>query len=428
MKKSKKDRLFTAGLILMLLAGLSLLLYPSVSSYLNSVRQAQSILTYDNEVAALRQEDYQRLRQQAEEYNVSLLDRPSPYGLTDAQQTLYPTTLLAGGSDVMAYLEVPSIGVTLPICHGTETSTLQKAVGHLEWSSLPVGGSSTHCVLSGHRGLPSSELLTNLDHLEYGDAFYLHVLGDTLEYRVDRVTIVEPGDFQLLGIEEGKDYVTLITCTPYGINSHRLLVRGVRVAAGAHDSAALPLINEVRSLDMKYVILAVPLALAVVVFLVLTLDKQKRKKKGESAESLRFRGGGDAGAVLRRGGSGRRKNRLSDRPAQRRGRRGRPGYSDTALPGGRAGRHADAGVLRRRHHPRLPALPAGQPPKRRHAGKAGQRPAADRHGDRHRSAGQRLLHRSDRGRLSGALSAGTGHDVPRLSGARPPHRQRQHHL
>lgn len=284
MKNSKKGRLFTAGLILMLLAGLSLLLYPSVSNYLNSVRQAQSILTYDNEVAALRQEDYQRLRQQAEEYNVSLLDRPSPYGLTDAQQALYPTTLLAGGSDVMAYLEVPSIGVTLPICHGTETATLQKAVGHLEWSSLPVGGGSTHCVLSGHRGLPSSELLTNLDHLEYGDAFYLHVLGDTLEYRVDRVAVVEPGDFQLLGIEEGKDYVTLITCTPYGINSHRLLVRGVRVAAGEHGSAALPLINEVRSLDMKYVILAVPLALAVVVFLVLTLDKQKRKKKGERAD------------------------------------------------------------------------------------------------------------------------------------------------
>ena len=284
MKKSKKDRLFTAGLILMLLAGLSLLLYPSVSNYLNSVRQAQSILTYDNEVAALRQEDYQRLRQQAEAYNVSLLDRPSPYGLTDAQQALYPTTLLAGGSDVMAYLEVPSIGVTLPICHGTETATLQKAVGHLEWSSLPVGGDSTHCVLSGHRGLPSSELLTNLDHLEYGDAFYLHVLGDTLEYRVDRVAIVEPGDFQLLGIEEGKDYVTLITCTPYGINTHRLLVRGVRVAAGEHGSAALPLINEVRSLDMKYVILAVPLALAVGVFLVLTLDKQKRKKKGESTD------------------------------------------------------------------------------------------------------------------------------------------------
>lgn len=136
----------------------------------------------------------------------------------------------------MAYLEVPSIGVTLPICHGTETSTLQKAVGHLEWSSLPVGGSSTHCVLSGHRGLPSSELLTNLDHLEYGDAFYLHVLGDTLEYRVDRVTIVEPGDFQLLGIEEGKDYVTLITCTPYGINSHRLAGTG---RAGRRRSARL---------------------------------------------------------------------------------------------------------------------------------------------------------------------------------------------
>lgn len=279
MKKSKKDRLFTAGLILMLLAGLSLLLYPSVSNYLNSIRQAQSILTYDNEVAALRQEDYQRLRQQAQDYNATLLDRPSPYGLTDAQQTLYPATLLAGGSDVMAYLEIPSISVTLPICHGTETATLQKSVGHLEWSSLPIGGDSTHCVLSGHRGLPSSELLTNLDHLEYGDVFYLHVLGDTLQYRVDRIAVVEPGDFHLLNIEPGKDYVTLITCTPYGINSHRLLVRGVRIAAGEHG-AAVPLTNEVRSLDLKYVILAVPLTLAVAVFLVLTLDSRSRKKKG----------------------------------------------------------------------------------------------------------------------------------------------------
>ena len=274
MKTSKKDRLFTAGLILLLLAGLSLLLYPSVSNYLNTIRQAQSILTYDNEVAALRQEDYQRLHRQAEEYNASLLDRPSPYGLTETQQALYPTTLLTGGSDVMAYLEIPSIGVTLPICHGTETATLQKAVGHLEWSSLPIGGGSTHCVLSGHRGLPSSELLTNLDHLEYGDVFYLHVLGDTLEYRVDRIAIVEPGDFQLLGIEEDKDYVTLITCTPYGINSHRLLVRGARVAAGQHGSSAIPLTNEIRSLNMRYVILSVPLALAGGVFLILTLDSR----------------------------------------------------------------------------------------------------------------------------------------------------------
>ena len=280
MKKPQKDRLFTAGLILMLLAGLSLLLYPSVSNYLNSIRQAQSILTYDNEVAALRQEDYQRLHQQAQDYNATLLDRPSPYGLTDAQQTLYPETLLAGGSDVMAYLEIPSISVTLPICHGTETATLQKSVGHLEWSSLPIGGDSTHCVLSGHRGLPSSELLTNLDHLEYGDVFYLHVLGDTLQYRVDRIAVVEPGDFHLLNIEPGKDYVTLITCTPYGINSHRLLVRGVRIAAGEHGAAAVPLTNEVRSLDLKYVILAVPLTLAAAVFLVLTLDSRSRKKKG----------------------------------------------------------------------------------------------------------------------------------------------------
>lgn len=285
MKKSKKDRLFTAGLILMLLAGLSLLLYPSVSNYLNSVRQAQSILTYDNEVAALRQEDYQRLRQQAEAYNVSLLDRPSPYGLTDAQQTLYPTTLLAGGSDVMAYLEVPSIGVTLPICHGTETATLQKAVGHLEWSSLPVGSDSTHCVLSGHRGLPSSELLTNLDHLEYGDAFYLHVLGDTLEYRVDRVAIVEPGDFQLLGIEEGKDYVTLITCTPYGINSHRLLVRGRRIET-PDKLKHIRVTSEATKIEpiITAPIIALPLLLALLIWLLFSTRKRK-SSRGENHET-----------------------------------------------------------------------------------------------------------------------------------------------
>ena len=283
MKKSKKDRLFTAGLILMLLAGLSLLLYPSVSNYLNSVRQAQSILTYDNEVAALRQEDYQRLRQQAEEYNVSLLDRPSPYGLTDAQQALYPTTLLAGGSDVMAYLEVPSIGVTLPICHGTETSTLQKAVGHLEWSSLPVGGEGTHCVLSGHRGLPSSELLTNIDRLERGDLFRLHVLGETLTYRVDQVAVVEPGDFSLLGIEEGEDLVTLLTCTPYGINSHRLLVRGTRADGGAASAGGgVELPNELRLYDGRLTALAAAGALAAVV-LPLTAVFTRRRGKGGGA-------------------------------------------------------------------------------------------------------------------------------------------------
>ena len=282
--KKKKGNFTTLLLILVLLAGLSLLLYPSVSDYWNSFHKTRAIATYAEEVANLNQDQYDEIWAAAESYNASLTDRVNAYLLSDAQKEEYQQLLNVSGLGVMGYIEIPSIDCSLPIYHGTEESVLQIAVGHLEWSSLPVGGESTHCVLSGHRGLPSSELLTNLDHLEYGDAFYLHVLGDTLEYRVDRVTIVEPGDFQLLGIEEGKDYVTLITCTPYGINSHRLLVRGVRVAAGAHGSAALPLINEVRSLDMKYVILAVPLALAVVVFLVLTLDKQKRKKKGESAD------------------------------------------------------------------------------------------------------------------------------------------------
>ena len=277
MKKSKKDRLFTAGLILMLLAGLSLLLYPSVSNYLNSVRQAQSILTYDNEVAALRQEDYQRLRQQAEEYNVSLLDRPSPYGLTDAQQTLYPTTLLAGGSDVMAYLEVPSIGVTLPICHGTETSTLQKAVGHLEWSSLPTGGEGTHCVLSGHRGLPSARLFTNLDRLTEGDTFVIRVLDEVMTYEVDQILIVEPEDVSALQIEPGQDLCTLVTCTPYGINTHRLLVRGHRVE---NQSEAIRVTSDAIRIEPLIVAPIAALPVLLVLVLVLMLPGRKKKSSG----------------------------------------------------------------------------------------------------------------------------------------------------
>ena len=322
-KKQKKNILLAAAVALLLLAGLSLLLYPTVSNFWNTFRQAQSILSYSNEVSALEETEHQRLWQEAEQFNRSLLDRPNPYGLTEAQEAAYPDTLLAAGSNVMAYLEIPTLGVKLPILHGVETETLQKAVGHLPWSSLPIGGESTHCVLSGHRGLPSSELLTNIDRLSYDDVFYLHVLGQTLTYRVDSITVVEPSDISQLGITPGKDYVTLLTCTPYGINSHRLLVRGVRVetdAAAVGGTLNLP--NETKPVELDWLMPVLLTALAVAVVFLFLSDGTKRKEPRSddqhhtsSPQSGSGSAAGSAALHRRTGGRrGRNTDHFSDRP------------------------------------------------------------------------------------------------------------------
>ena len=281
--KNRRDRVTAAAIGGMLLLGLALLLYPPLSSWWNAARQAQSILDYSDSVARLKAEEQQRLRGAAEEFNRALLDRVSPYALPEELAGEYPRMLLTGDSDVICYLEIPALDLTLPVRHGVESGTLQRSVGHLEWSSLPVGGESTHCVLSGHRGLPSSELLTNIDRLERGDLFRLHVLGETLTYRVDQVAVVEPGDFSLLGIEEGEDLVTLLTCTPYGINSHRLLVRGTRADGGAASAGGgVELPNELRLYDGRLTALAAAGALAAVV-LPLTAVFTRRRGKGGGA-------------------------------------------------------------------------------------------------------------------------------------------------
>ena len=281
MKKQKNGRWASAALALLFLAGLSLLLYPTVSNAWNTARQTQAVRAYDTEVARLREEDAQRLRREAEDFNRALLDRPSPYALPDELAARYPSTLLTGSGEVMAYLEIPALGVTLPICHGTDGDTLQRAVGHLEWSSLPIGGESAHCVLSGHRGLPSAQLLTNIDRLETGDLFYIQALGERLEYQVDRITVVEPDDFSQLGIEEGKDYVTLLTCTPYGINSHRLLVRGARTGGEAGTAVRPDPANELRVLDPGHGIMEALLAGAVLVCVLLPGGRRKKTGRRE---------------------------------------------------------------------------------------------------------------------------------------------------
>lgn len=225
MKNNKSNIL----LFLILFIGLSLLLYPSFSDWWNSFHQSRVISSYTEAVSNMNTENYDRFWQEAQDYNRSLLNRTNQFVLTPEQQDIYPNVLNIGNDGVMGYIEIPSIDVILPIYHGTSDAILQVAAGHLEWSSLPIGGENTHSVVSGHRGLPSARLLTDLDKLVEGDVFIYRILDEVLTYEVDQILIVKPEQVEQLSIVEGKDYSTLVTCTPYGINSHRLLVRGHRI-------------------------------------------------------------------------------------------------------------------------------------------------------------------------------------------------------
>ncbi len=225
--KSKKVSNFI--LILMILAGLCLLLYPSVANLWNELHATKAIGNYDEVVIELDEEDYSAYWNSAVEFNTLLNQRNDVFRLIDTMQARYETELDVMGNGIMTYVNIPKLGVNLPVYHGSDEAVLQVAIGHLEWSSLPVGGASTHCVVSGHRGLPSAKLFTELDKMEIGDTFTLKTLGETLTYQVDQIMVVEPEEMWPLKVVEGLDLCTLVTCTPYGINSHRLFVRGVRV-------------------------------------------------------------------------------------------------------------------------------------------------------------------------------------------------------
>lgn len=224
-----KNKLTTFLLFLVFMAGLSLLLYPTVSDYWNSFTQSRAIASYAEEVAAMDSDQYDAIWNDAVAYNATLVDRHNAYLLSEEQTIAYDKLLNLSGNGIMGYVEIPSIGCSLPIYHGTAESVLQIAAGHIEWTSLPVGGESTHTVISGHRGLPSAKLFTDLDDLVEGDIFMLRVLDEILTYEVDKISIVDPDDTENLLITPGMDYCTLVTCTPYGINTHRLLVRGHRI-------------------------------------------------------------------------------------------------------------------------------------------------------------------------------------------------------
>ena len=235
----KNKKISTIVLALIFAAGLALLLYPTVSDVWNKMHQARAIVQYTRQVETLDPARFADLWAQAEAYNRTLLDNPDRFQDPEAQLAACEQLLVVSDTDVSGTLEIPGIGVTLPIYHGTSEGVLQVGVGNVEGSSLPTGGAGTHCVLSGHRGLPSARLLTDLDDLIVGDTFTLTVLDRTMTYQVDQILTVLPYEMEALAIDPQQDYCTLVTCTPYGINTHRLLVRGRRVdgAAAAQPAA-----------------------------------------------------------------------------------------------------------------------------------------------------------------------------------------------
>ena len=273
------NRKSTIVLLLVLLIGLSLLLYPTVSDYWNSFHQTQAIASYAEAVAELDDVSYEQYWEEAQAYNETLRSNSHRYQPTENETKQYESLLNISGNGIMGYIEIPAIGVSLPIYHGVEDTVLQIAIGHIEGSSLPVGGPGTHCVVSGHRGLPSAKLFTDLDKLAAGDTFLLRVLDEVLTYEVDQIHIVEPHEVELLEIEEGQDLCTLVTCTPYGINSHRLLVRGHRIE-NQESASSIRITADAMQIEPVLVAPAVaaPMLLLLFIWLLVSSPKKSGKK------------------------------------------------------------------------------------------------------------------------------------------------------
>lgn len=271
-----KKHLSTIVFLRIFLIGLSLLLYPTVSDYWNSLHQSRVIADYTKQVADLDNDTYDQIWEEAREYNRLLPGKTNRYRLTEEEKEEYKQLLSLSSGGVMGYIEIPSIKCHLPIYHGTDEGVLQVAIGHIEGSSLPTGGAGTHCVLSGHRGLPSAKLFSELDKMKEGDAFVLRILDEVLTYEVDRILVVEPHEMEPLEIEEGKDYCTLVTCTPYGINTHRLLVRGHRIENQEEEKpvrAAAEVVQEETTLAAPLVI--APLLLLLLIIILITTRRRK---------------------------------------------------------------------------------------------------------------------------------------------------------
>ena len=273
----KKKDFSTIALIVVFFVGVSVLLYPTVSDYWNSLHQSQAIATYADSVENMDEQDYEKLWDAAISYNQKLFQSGHGLGLKDEEKEEYNELLDVSGTGIMSYIEIPKIKCSLPVYHGTDEGVLQIAVGHIEGSSLPVGGLNTHCVLSGHRGLPSAKLFSNLDKLEEGDIFMIRTLDQTLTYEVDQIRIVLPDEVDDLKVEEGKDLCTLVTCTPYGINTHRLLVRGHRVA-NQEEVEAVRVTADAMMVDNRIVAMCIAVPVLVLLLIYVAFGGRRRKR------------------------------------------------------------------------------------------------------------------------------------------------------
>ena len=273
----KKKDFSTIALIVVFFVGVSVLLYPTVSDYWNSLHQSQAIATYADSVENMDEQDYEKLWDAAVRYNQKLFQSGHGLGLKDEEKEEYNELLDVSGTGIMSYIEIPKIKCSLPVYHGTDEGVLQIAVGHIEGSSLPVGGLNTHCVLSGHRGLPSAKLFSNLDKLEEGDIFMIRTLDQTLTYEVDQIRIVLPDEVDDLKVEEGKDLCTLVTCTPYGINTHRLLVRGHRVA-NQEEAEAVRVTADAMMVDNRIVAMCIAVPVLVLLLIYVAFGGRRRKR------------------------------------------------------------------------------------------------------------------------------------------------------
>lgn len=268
MKKQISNKVVVA----VFLVGLSVLLYPTIANYVNSFTQARTVASYSDAVNNLDANAYAGLLSDAQQYNTGLLTEKNRFIPSAEADADYQTLLNPSGDGVIGHIEIRKINVDIPIYHGTSDEVLQAGVGHIEGSSLPVGGKGTHAVLSGHRGLPSSKLFTDLDQLEIGDTFKITVLNETLTYKVDQIKIVLPDDTSDLGIDPDQDYVTLLTCTPYTINTHRLLVRGVRTE-DENTSTVTAEAVQIDPLIIAGILTVSVLILLMTVFIVQTSEK-----------------------------------------------------------------------------------------------------------------------------------------------------------
>lgn len=283
-----RRRLSNIILTLAFVVGIGLIAYPTFSDWWNSFHQTRAIAGYTATVANMDREEFDRMWAEATAFNEYLAKKPNRFNLTPEELATYNSILDVTGTGIMGYIDIPSIKISLPIYHGTDESILQIAIGHIAGTSFPIGGEGTHAAVSGHRGLPSAKLFTDIDKLQAGDKFLLQILDRTLTYEVDQIRIVLPQELQDLEIDPHEDYCTLITCTPYGVNTHRLLVRGHRVDNDNTDATRITAdAMRFEPIIVAPLVAAPILLILLIVLLVSTSNWNKRRKGHRTRDELR---------------------------------------------------------------------------------------------------------------------------------------------